>query len=148
MNITVFLAPCRSVSAVLLVLSVFSTIAVFAQSSKPEPMIPVYKDPPYYPRSAAEQGVEGWVHVQFDVLQDGSVEKSSIVVLDEEPTGVFTRPAIQSAESLRFNPRVAENGTAAMVKGVTYLFHFAFRSLATENYFSDAYTGRPPPALD
>jgi|TARA_Y100000294_G_C8408904_1_gene277965 TonB family protein len=133
---------------VIIVFLAFSSITVFAQTNKPEPMIPLYRDPPYYPRSAAGQGIEGWVHAKFDVLKDGTVDKSLIVILDEEPKGVFTRPAIQSAESFRFNPRLSDEGIPVNVTGVTYLFHFAFRSKATNNYFSDAYTGRPPPPVD
>ena len=129
-------------------LVVLGTVNTFAQSSKPEPMIPIYKDPPYYPRSAAEQGIEGWVYATFDVLEDGTVEKSSITILDEEPEGVFTRPAIQSTESLIFNPRLSANGIPVRAKGITYLFHFALRSKATNGHYSDDYKGRPPPSID
>jgi len=138
----------KIIGSISLTFLLVSSQATLAQTDEPEPMLPVYKDPPYYPRSAAEQGIEGWVHTKFDVLQDGTVDRSSIVILDEEPEGVFTRPAIQSAESLRFNPRLAEDGTPVVVKGVTYLFQFAFRSQATQGHFSDAYTGRPPPSID
>jgi len=123
-------------------------MTAIAQLENSEPMLPIYKDPPYYPRSAAERRIEGWVHVAFDVLKDGSVDKSSIVVLDEEPAGVFTRPAIQSAKSLRFNPRLGEDGNPVLVKGVKYLFQFAMRAEATDGHFSDSYTGRPPPSID
>ncbi|MEZ5491917.1 MAG: energy transducer TonB [Gammaproteobacteria bacterium] len=138
----------KTIGSVSLVFLILSGMTAIAQPDKPEPMLPIYKDPPYYPRSAAEQGIEGWVHAKFNVLIDGTVDKSSIVILDEEPKGVFTRPAIQSAESLRFNPRLAEDGTPVIVEGVTYLFQFAFRSEATDGHFSDAYTGRPPPSID
>lgn len=111
-----------------------------------EPMIPIYKDPPSYPRSAYEQDIEGWVHAQFVVSKDGTVNKDSIVILDEEPAGVFTRSAIRSAESLRFNPRLSEAGTPIDAEGITYLFRFVFRPPNREDkYYSDAYTGRLPP---
>jgi len=119
-----------------------------AQFDETEPMLPIYKEPPYYPRSAAEQRIEGWVHVAFDVLKDGTVDRSSIVVLEEEPTGIFTKPAIQSAESLRFDPRLAEDGSPVLVSGVQYLFQFALRAEATDGHFSDSYSGRPPPSID
>ncbi len=110
------------------------------------PMIPIYKDPPRYPRSAYEQNIEGWVHTQFVVLKDGTVDKNSIVVLDEEPAGIFTRSAILSAESLRFNPRLSSAGVPVDAEGITYLFRFVFRPpTRADRYYSDAYTGRLPP---
>ena len=138
----------KTIGSVSVLFVIFSSMTAFAQLNDPEPMLPIYKDPPYYPRSAAEQRIEGWVHVAFDVLKDGTVDKSSIVILDEEPTGIFTRPAIQSAESLRFNPRLSEDGNPVLAKGVTYLFQFAMRAEATDGHFSDSYKGRPPPSIE
>lgn len=110
------------------------------------PMIPIYKDPPRYPRAAYEQDTEGWVHTQFVVLKDGTVDKNSIVVLDEEPVGIFTRSAILSAESLRYNPRLSSDGLPVDAEGVTYLFRFVLRPpTSPDSYYSDAYAGRLPP---
>ncbi len=125
--------------------------SAFAQDTMVEkqafpPMIPIYKDPPRYPKLAYEQDIEGWVHAQFVVLKDGTVDKNSIVVLDEEPADIFTRSAILSAESLRFNPRLSSDGLPLDAEGITYLFRFVLRPPSSaDSYYSDAYTGRLPP---
>jgi TonB family protein len=127
----------------------FAAPAVFAAEAAFAPMLPIFKDPPRYPRTAFEQNIEGWVHAQFVVLKDGSVQKDSIVVLDEEPRGVFTSSAIRSAETLRFNPRLSGSGEPVDAEGITYLFRFVLRPPSSpDRYYSDAYTGRLPPDAD
>lgn len=120
--------------------------AVLAQDAVHEPMIVIYKDPPNYPLSAFEQGIEGWVFAQFTVLADGSVKQDSITVLDDEPKGVFTEAALKSAQTLRFKARVSSNGQAVIAEKISYLFRFVFKPGTAENYFSTSYTGRQPPS--
>lgn len=133
--------------------SIYLTLAIqglyYATASaleEPEPMIPIYKDPPSYPRVAIEQKIQGWVYTEFTVNKNGTVDRDSIVILDEEPAGVFSQPALKSAQSLRFDPKLDQNGEAISAKGVTYLFQFSLGPGKDGSHFPDTYTGREPPA--
>ena len=61
---------------------------------------------PTWPASA-EQGVEGWVHLTFTVMPDGTV--SDVEVSDANPAGVFDESAVQALSQWRFEP-VERNG--------------------------------------
>lgn len=129
--------------------TVFMLALCIANSSaleKSSSMIPIYKDPPSYPRTAIEQGIQGWVYTEFTVNEDGTVDSESIVVLDEEPARVFTDSALISARSLRYVPKLDENGRPIDAEGVTYLFQFSLKPGKDGSHFSDSYSGRVPPA--
>ena len=74
---------------------------------------------PVYPSNAEQLGVEGYVIVQFTVLQDGSV--SGISVRESEPPGYFENEALVAASRLRFEPRLIF-GAPVIVNNVTYRF--------------------------
>lgn len=79
---------------------------------------------PYYPRAAAEQGIEGWVHVRFTVGVDGTVAEDSIEVLDAQPADVFNASAIAAAARFRFS-KYAPDGFSVIVPNVQYVFRYA-----------------------
>ena len=82
---------------------------------------PIYTVAPAYPRVAIQRELEGWVHVEFEVTETGSVE--NVVVIDAEPKGVFDSAARKAAEKFRFRPRVV-NEKPIRVKGVKYKITF------------------------
>ena len=82
---------------------------------------PIYTVAPTYPRVAIQRELEGWVHVEFEVTETGSVE--NVVVVDAEPKGVFDSAARKAAEKFRFRPRVV-NEQPIRVKGVRYKITF------------------------
>lgn len=60
--------------------------------------------PPQYPSRAQRRGQEGYVVVQFLIRPDGSVDTSSIKVLESRPRQVFERAARRAIADWRFEP--------------------------------------------
>lgn len=86
---------------------------------------------PMYPTAAAEAGVEGWTQVSFTVSADGSVDDSSITIVDAEPSNIFDNNAIAAAKQFLFSPRIVA-GQPVDVPNVQYVFRF-YLSEASEN---------------
>ena len=63
---------------------------------------PLSRVPPSYPRRAQRRGLEGYVELEFMVRPDGSVERSSIRVLEARPRRVFEEAAEQAVGEWRF----------------------------------------------
>lgn len=78
---------------------------------------------PMYPTAAAEQGVEGWVHVRFTVGTDGTVETDSISIVDAEPPTIFNASAVSATEKFTFTP-YAPDGFLVIVPNVQYVFRY------------------------
>lgn len=85
--------------------------------------LPLLATAPMYPSRAAEEGIEGWVQVEFTVTEQGTVDTDSITVLDFEPSDVFNANSIRAASKFVFSPRM-ESGEPVPVEGVQYLFRF------------------------
>lgn len=71
--------------------------------------VPIVRINPGYPRTAAENRIEGFVTAEFTITENGSI--SDIVVLDSEPADVFDQVATDALAKWRFEPWV-KNGTA------------------------------------
>ena len=83
--------------------------------------IPIYQEPPVYPRRALEREVEGCVMLQFTVKQDGTVKNPE--VLWSVPSGIFNKSAIRSALNYKYIPQV-KDGLALEVENVkTIIFY-------------------------
>jgi len=67
-------------------------------------VIALLKVEPDYPRSAASKGIEGWVKLEFTVLEDGTV--ADINVLESNPKRVFDRSAMRALQRWKFKPRI------------------------------------------
>jgi protein TonB len=65
--------------------------------------------PPDFPLSAREQGVSGWVDMQFVVKPDGSL--SDLHIIGSTPPGVFEEAAIEAVRKWRYRP-VLRDGQA------------------------------------
>lgn len=115
----------RNFSAALVAILVLAGagLQVIAADADRIELSPISAPTPYYPRIAADEGLEGWVQLEFTVESSGSVDPGSIVVVDESPAGIFTRSAIAAAESFQFSPRI-ENGVPVDVPGVQYVYRY------------------------
>jgi TonB family protein len=73
---------------------------------------------PVYPSSALKKGIEGWVEVQFNVTQNGTVE--DVQVRNSSPAEVFDDAAVKAVRQWRFEP-VARNGVIVEQRAMTRL---------------------------
>lgn len=74
----------------------------------PEPLVPLLRTPPRYPRRAARRKIEGWVRLVFTVTAAGSVEE--VRVEAAEPPGIFEKAACRALAGWRFRPRSLRAG--------------------------------------
>ncbi|MEC8858681.1 MAG: M56 family metallopeptidase [Pseudomonadota bacterium] len=94
-------------------------------------MIPLNTVEPMYPQQAADEGIEGWVHVRFTVTADGAVDSDSVRVLDAEPAYTFDHTAVAATRQFRFRPRVV-GGQPVEVPNVQYVFRYALEEPASD----------------
>lgn len=69
-------------------------------------VIPVARFEPRWPREALINRTEGWVVVEFTILEDGTVQDA--VVVESHPGHLFDRSAVRAIERWRFRPRVID----------------------------------------
>lgn len=121
----------------------FSNINVFGASDdkQDQEYLPITAIAPLYPTRAAEEGIEGWILLSFTVTEDGSVDASSMQVMDAEPADIFDRSALRAAEKFLFQPRIID-GNAVEVPGVQYLFRYVLEDGGN----LDDLTRQPPPS--
>jgi protein TonB len=74
-------------------------------------VIPIVRIDPQWPREALLEGTEGWVEVEFTILQDGSVEDP--VVLQSDPPRLFDRNAVRAILRWKFKPRIVDGQPVA-----------------------------------
>ena len=84
------------------------------------PLVAVVRVQPDYPPRASQQGLEGWVIVEFDVTAAGTVENVRVI---ESSHGVFERAAIRAAERFRYRARVVD-GVPQPTRGLRNRFRF------------------------
>lgn len=65
---------------------------------------PTSRVSPSYPMRARRRGLEGYVEVSFIIRPDGSVDTSSLRVIDAEPANVFDRAVREAVSQWRFPP--------------------------------------------
>ena len=90
---------------------------------KDEELHPVFTVQPMYPTVAADEGIEGWALVSFTVKEDGLVDRSSVEIVDANPSLVFDHNSISAAQQFQFDPQIIDGG-AVEVQGVQYLFRY------------------------
>ena len=84
------------------------------------PLVALVRVEPAYPARAAQQNLEGYVTVQFDVFANGTV--GNITVVDSSHS-IFERAAIRATQKFRFRARVVD-GVALATRGVQNRFVF------------------------
>jgi len=78
-------------------------------------VVALLKVEPDYPRNAAIKGIEGWVKLEFTVLENGTV--ADVKVLESNPKRVFDRSAIRALSHWKFKPRMV-NGKAVKQRAI------------------------------
>jgi len=76
---------------------------------------------PVYPPDAKEQGIEGWVVVQFTIDASGKVKDATVV--EAQPQGVFEQAAIDAVSRWKYDPPV-EGGQSVERRGVRIVLSF------------------------
>ena len=73
--------------------------------------VPLTRQPPQYPYKAARRGIEGWVRVEFDITEAGSVD--NVTVIESDPPGTFDQAAIRAVYRWKFKPRIIDGKAVA-----------------------------------
>ena len=76
--------------------------------------VQIVKVAPVYPETAAADGLEGFVVVEFTITEEGTVEDSEVA---ESSNAVFDVAAVESVNKYRYKPRIL-NGEPVAVPGV------------------------------
>jgi periplasmic protein TonB len=83
--------------------------------------MPIVRVNPTYPPRAAQQGIEGWVQVQFTITGTGAVK--DVIVVDSSPSNIFDKASVEAVSRWRYNPKV-EGAVAVDRVGVQTLLRF------------------------
>jgi protein TonB len=75
---------------------------------------------PSYPVAAARQALDGFVVVQFDVTEMGTVDNVAVI---ESSNRIFEKSAVAAAYRFRYKARMVD-GTALRTEGIRQLFRF------------------------
>jgi protein TonB len=84
-------------------------------------IVPLVRVDPEYPPRARQQGLEGWVDLEFTITPAGTVADPR--VLEAQPPAIFDRAALNAVRRWRYNPRV-EGGVAVARPGVQVRLRF------------------------
>lgn len=84
-------------------------------------IMPLVRVTPQYPRSAQMRGLEGEVHLKFDIMKDGST--GNVTILSAKPRGVFEAAAKKAVLKWKYRPQVVD-GKPAIVKGEQVILPF------------------------
>ena len=85
-----------------------------------------YQTPATYPRKALRLEREGYVIIEFDVAQDGSVIDP--YVLEGEPAGLFNRAAMKSIRKWIYEPSTYD-GVPVQVNDVQVRINFKLTAI-------------------
>ena len=77
--------------------------------------VPIVRVEPIYPRRAAEQFIEGWVTLKFDITTTGAT--TNVKVVDANPKRIFDRAAARAVSKWKYRPKVVD-GKALVTKNV------------------------------
>jgi len=84
-------------------------------------VLPLVRVDPEYPDRARQQGLEGWVLVEFTISPAGTVKDPRVI--EAQPASVFDREALNAIRRWRYSPRL-ENGVAVAQAGVLVRLRF------------------------
>lgn len=82
---------------------------------------PLVRVEPDYPRKAAEQGIEGWVVLRFDIGTAGQVQNAKVV--KAQPPRVFDKSALRAVKRWKYRPTIVK-GKAIVKPGVKVKLSF------------------------
>jgi protein TonB len=98
----------KFITIILLILVVIPHSS-FARKIKDHDPILIVSIFPNYPRSAAEQGIEGSVTIEFTVNTMGSVEDPKVIT--STPVGIFDKEALRAILKFKFAPKIVKKKT-------------------------------------
>jgi TonB family protein len=105
-------------------------------------IVPLVRANPAYPDRALKNGDKGWVQLEFDLTDLGTVENVRVV---DSTNKVFEPAAIAAVERWRYVPRF-ENALPVRSSGKRTVIEFC---LATTQFTECTYSRKPPsPATD
>ncbi len=84
-------------------------------------VVPLVRVDPEYPPRARQQGIEGWVEIEFTITPVGTIQDA--VVIASNPSFVFDRAALRAVRKWRYNPKI-ENGVAIARPGIQVRLRF------------------------
>ncbi len=87
-------------------------------------VVPLVRVDPEYPPRARQQGLEGWVDIEFTISPVGTVQDARVI--RSQPTFVFDRAALKAVRRWRYNPKV-EGGVAVARAGVKVRLRFELK---------------------
>ncbi|QYJ93578.1 energy transducer TonB [Shewanella spartinae] len=76
--------------------------------------LPIIQVSPQYPVSAAQEGKEGYVLLEFDISASGAVE--NIKVIQARPKRIFDRAAINALKKWKYKPKMEEGRVTPQTK--------------------------------
>ncbi len=95
-----------------------------------EGFLPIDMVIPEYPALALQNGIEGWVQVQFTIDIHGHIIQPHIIA--RSPSRVFDRSVLAALKKSHYRPQVL-NGEPVIVQGVTELFRFTLSAADGQN---------------
>lgn len=69
-------------------------------------VIPIVRINPQYPRDALMTGTEGFVEIEFTIMEDGTVANAEVI--RSEPRRIFNRAALRAIYRWKFKPRIID----------------------------------------
>ena len=92
-----------------------------ATASNDRGITPLVRVEPEYPPRAKQQGVEGYVDVEFTISPAGTVQNP--VVIGSKPAYIFDRATLRAVRRWRYNPKM-EGGVPVARPGVKVRLQF------------------------
>ncbi|HEX5055637.1 MAG TPA: TonB family protein [Gammaproteobacteria bacterium] len=96
------------------------------KKSQTDPRLPNVTVPIIYPQIALDQGIEGYVLLEFNVTKTGTLQ--NIKVIDSTPPGYFEQEALRAASQFRYEPKIV-NGEPVEVPRAQYKMIFELKYL-------------------
>jgi periplasmic protein TonB len=80
------------------------TTETFAREAISAEALPLVQVEPRYPIAAAQNGLEGYVIVGFDITAQGTVTQAR--VLESNPKRIFDKAALQAVQNWKYKPKL------------------------------------------
>ncbi len=84
-------------------------------------VIPIVRINPQYPRDALMAGTEGFVKIEFTIMEDGTVADASVI--SSEPRRIFNRAALRAIYRWKYKPRIIDGVAVQRRASTTIVFN-------------------------
>jgi protein TonB len=89
---------------------------------------PIVRVPPQYPRRAAQDGIEGYVRVEFTITKEGRVTNPFVV---ESSHPIFEQPSLDAIVRWKYRPQMRD-GKPIDVPGIQVMFEYTIEDAEEE----------------